>query len=175
VIAINKWDGLDGHTRERIRSELERKFTFINFAQFHFISALHGSGVGDLFGSIRKAYAASMQKLSTPNLTRLLQAAVEQHQPPLVKGRRIKMRYAHQGGHNPPLIIIHGNQVHAVPDEYSRYLNNFFRQHLSIEGTPIRIEFKSGDNPYKDRKNLLSQRQIARRKRLKRFVKKNKR
>ena len=175
VIAINKWDGLDTDVRERIRSELERKFAFINFAQCHYISALHGSGVGDLFGSILKAHAASMRKLSTPNLTRLLQNAVEQHQPPLVNGRRIKLRYAHQGGHNPPLIIIHGNQVNAVPDDYNRYLVNFFRKHLQLEGTPVRIEFKSGDNPFKGRKNELNKRQIARRKRLKRFVKRNKR
>ena len=175
VIAINKWDGLDGDVRERIRSELERKFAFINFAQCHYISALHGSGVGDLFGSIRKAYAASMRKLSTPNLTRLLHDAVAQHQPPLVKGRRIKLRYAHQGGHNPPLIIIHGNQVNAVPDDYNRYLVNFFRKQLHLEGTPVRIEFRSGDNPFKGRKNELNKRQIARRKRLKRFVKRNKR
>jgi len=175
VIAINKWDGLDGDVRERIRTELDRKFGFINFAQLHYISALHGSGVGDLFGSIRKAYESSIRKLSTSNLTRLLQAAVEQHQPPLVKGRRIKLRYAHQGGHNPPLIIIHGNQVNHVPDDYTRYLVNFFRKHLEFDGTPVRIEFKSGDNPFKDRKNILNKRQIASRKRLKKFVKRSKR
>jgi len=175
VIAVNKWDGLEHDVRERIRTELDRKFRFINFAQSHFISALHGSGVGDLFGSIRKAYAASNRKLSTPNLTRLMQAAVEQHQPPLVKGRRIKLRYAHQGGHNPPLIIIHGNQVNAVPDDYIRYLVNYFRKHLDLEGTPVRIEFKTGDNPFKGRKNELTQRQVAKRKRLKKFVKRNKR
>ncbi len=175
VIAVNKWDGLEHDVRERIRTELDRKFRFINFAQSHFISALHGSGVGNLFGSIRKAYAASNRKLSTPNLTRLMHAAVEQHQPPLVKGRRIKLRYAHQGGHNPPLIIIHGNQVNAVPDDYIRYLVNYFRKHLDLEGTPVRIEFKTGDNPFKGRKNELTQRQVAKRKRLKKFVKRNKR
>jgi len=175
VIAINKWDGLAGDERERIRSELDRKFAFVNFAQCHFISALHGSGVGDLFGSIRKAYDSSMRKLSTPNLTRLLQTAVEQHAPPLVRGRRIKLRYAHQGGHNPPLIVIHGNQVNAIPSDYSRYLENYFRKHLQLDGTPVRIDFKSGDNPYQGRKNELSKRQVEKRKRLKRFVKRGKR
>ena len=175
VIAINKWDGMSGDQRERIRSELDRKFSFVNFAQCHYISALHGSGVGDLFGSIRNAYAAGMRELSTPNLTRLLQTAVEQHAPPLVRGRRIKLRYAHQGGHNPPLIVIHGNQVNAVPADYNRYLENFFRKQLQLEGTPVRIEFKSGDNPYKGRKNVLTKRQVEKRKRLKRFVKRGKR
>jgi GTP-binding protein len=174
VIAINKWDGMAGDERERIRSELDRKFSFISFAQCHYISALHGSGVGDLFGSIRSAYESSMRNLSTPNLTRLLQAAVEQHAPPLVRGRRIKLRYAHQGGNNPPLIVIHGNQVSNVPADYSRYLENYFRKHLQLEGTPVRIEFKSGDNPFKGRKNVLTKRQVDKRKRLKRFVKRGK-
>jgi GTP-binding protein len=175
VIAINKWDGLDAETRERIRSDLDRKLAFVDFARCHYISALHGSGVGELFDSIRNAYKAGMRKLSTPNLTRLLEAAVAQHQPPIIKGRRIKLRYAHQGGHNPPLIIIHGNQASAVPDDYRRYLVNYFRKHLHLEGTPVRIEFRSGDNPFKGRKNELSQRQVARRKRLKRFTKRSKR
>jgi len=174
VIAINKWDGLATDDRDRIRSELERKLSFVNFARHHFISALHGSGVGDLFTSIRTAYEAGMRELSTPNLTRLLQSAVEQHAPPLIRGRRIKLRYAHQGGHNPPLIIIHGNQVKDVPADYSRYLENYFRKHLKMEGTPIRVEFKSGDNPFKGRKNVLTKRQVDKRKRLKRFVKKGK-
>jgi len=174
VIAVNKWDGMSVDDRERIRSELDRKLSFVGFAQRHFISALHGSGVGDLFASIRTAYDASMRQLSTPNLTRLLQAAVEQHAPPLIRGRRIKLRYAHQGGHNPPLIVIHGNQVNAVPADYSRYLENYFRKHLQLEGTPIRVEFRSGDNPFKGRKNVLSKRQVDKRKRLKRFVKRGK-
>ena len=171
VISVNKWDGLTNDEREVIRSELERKLSFINFAQFHFISALHGSGVGNLFASIRKAYESSTRKLSTPSLTRLLQAAVEQHQPPLVRGRRIKLRYAHQGGHSPPLIVVHGNQVSAIPTAYVRYLEGYFRKHLQLDGTPIRVEFKSGDNPFKDRKKPPTKAQLARRKRVKSFVK----
>jgi len=162
VIAVNKWDGMTQDDRETIRSELERKLSFISFAQCHFISALHGSGVGDLFASIRKAYDSSTRKLSTPSLTRLLQAAVEQHQPPLVRGRRIKLRYAHQGGHTPPLIIVHGNQASAVPAAYERYLENYFRKQLKLDGTPIRLQFKSGDNPFKDKKKALTKEQLAR-------------
>lgn len=171
VIAVNKWDGMALEARDHIRRELDRRLAFVKFAKIHFISALHGSGVGNLFDSVLQAYRSSTKNLSTPNLTRLLQQAVEQHAPPLVRGRRIKLRYAHQGGHNPPLIIIHGNQVDAVPDIYRRYLENYYRDVLQLAGTPVRIEFKSGENPYKGRKNELSKRQVARRKRLKRFVK----
>ncbi|MCC8988978.1 MAG: ribosome biogenesis GTPase Der, partial [Candidatus Contendobacter sp.] len=142
TLAVNKWDHLDADTRARIKSELDRRLTFIDFAKIHFISALHGAGVGELLGSVREAYAAATRKLSTPELTRLLEAALTAHQPPLVHGHSIKLRYAHQGGQNPPMIIIHGNRVDHVPESYRRYLAGFFRKRLDLWGTPIRIEFR---------------------------------
>lgn len=173
VLAINKWDGLESDQKDKVRRELDIKLPFITFARLHYISALHGSGVGDLFGSIRKAYRAAMSELATPKLTRLLSDLVSANPPPLVRGHRIKLRYAHQGGKNPPLIVIHGNQTSAVPDSYRRYLINAFRQHLHLQGTPLRIEFKTGDNPYKGRKNKLTPRQMAKRKRMVRHIRKS--
>lgn len=149
TLAVNKWDHLDTDTRARIKSELDRRLTFIDFAKIHFISALHGTGVGELLGSVREAYAAATRKLSTPELTRILEAALTAHQPPLVHGHSIKLRYAHQGGQNPPMIIIHGNRIDHVPESYRRYLAGFFRKRLDLWGTPIRIEFRGGENPYK--------------------------
>lgn len=149
VIAVNKWDGLPSDKRERIKTELERKLSFLDYARFHFISALHGSGVGDLFDSVTESYTAAMSSFPTPVLTRLLEEALLQHQPPLVHGRRIKLRYAHQGGKNPPLIIIHGNQTDAVPEAYKRFLAKKFRDDLHIRGTPLKLEFKSSTNPYR--------------------------
>jgi GTP-binding protein len=172
VIAINKWDGLDESTRARVRAELDRKLAFVTYARCHFISALHGTGVGDLYRSVQRAYRAATAKLATPRLTRVLEAAVQQHAPPLVRGRRIKLRYAHQGGQTPPVVVIHGNQVQAVPDGYRRYLENFFRQQLRLEGTPVRIEFKGGVNPFQGRKNVLTPRQQDKRRRLKRYLRK---
>ena len=174
VIAINKWDGLDQEQRERIKDEIVRKLPFLDFATRKFISALHGSGVGNLYAAVDSAYSNATRKLSTPELTRLLEAFVTEHQPPSVHGRRIKLRYAHQGGRNPPIIVIHGNQTSEVPATYRRYLIGRFRQVLKLSGTPIRLEFKSGDNPYKDKKNKLTDRQIKKRKRLKKHVNKSK-
>lgn len=174
VIAINKWDGLNQEQRVKVRNELDQKLEFVSFAKKHFISALHGTGVGDLFPSILTAYRSATKKISTPLLTRTLQGALIQHQPPLVHGRRIKLRYAHIGGHNPPIIVIHGNQTQSVPHDYMRYLNNYFRKHLKLIGTPLRIELKGGENPYKDRKNVLTPRQKAKKVRLMRHVKKRK-
>lgn len=170
VLAVNKWDGLPSEQRETVRRELEIKLPFVDFAPVRFISALHGTGVGNLLDEVDRVYAAATRTLSTPQLTRLLEAAVERHQPPLVRGRRIKLRYAHQGGQNPPVIVIHGNQTQAVPEEYRRYLINAFRRDLELEGTPVRIEFKSGANPYEGRRNTLTPRQTERRKRLARHV-----
>ncbi len=170
VIAVNKWDGLEKNARERMKAELDRRLPFLDFAEMHFISALHGSGVGHLFESVDTAYAAAMKKLSTPDLTRVLEEAVMQHQPPLVRGRRIKLRYAHQGGKNPPLIIIHGNQTESVPAAYKRYLVNVFRKAFKLLGTPVRLEFKSSKNPYSDRKKDQTQRQVQKKKRLKKFI-----
>ena len=148
VIAVNKWDNLPQEQKESIKNELLLKLPFIDFAKIHYISALHGTGVGELFGSINKAYDSAMRKLSTPELTNLLESLQMTHQAPMVNGRRIKLRYAHQGGKNPPLIVIHGNQVQRIPASYQRYLEKGFRKYLKLEGTPIRVEFKGSKNPY---------------------------
>lgn len=174
VVAVNKWDGLDEHDRSQIKEQLDRRLPFLDFVTTTCISALHGSGVGDLFPLVIAAYRAATQELPTPRLSGLLEQAVQKHQPPLVHGRRIKLRYAHQGGRNPPVIVIHGNQTERVPAAYKRYLSRFFRDALSLSGTPVRIEFRTGSNPYKDKKNRLTPRQVKRKVRLRRFVKKNK-
>ncbi len=150
VLVINKWDGMDDYQKELIHKGLDKQLPFVRFAETFFISALHGSGVGKLYEAIDRAYASATQKYSTSDLTRLLEKAVQSHQPPLVNGRRIKLRYAHQGGMNPPRIIIHGNQISKVPAVYKRYLTNFFRKELHSVGTPITIEFKGSEdsNPY---------------------------
>tara|TARA_R110000850_G_scaffold276757_2_gene420065 strand:- start:113757 stop:115208 length:1452 start_codon:yes stop_codon:yes gene_type:complete len=148
VIAINKWDGLDDHARDRIKRDFERKLRFLSFAKVHTISALKGRGIQPLIKSVKQAHAAAFAKLPTPRLTRVLHAAVEQQPPPRKGIFRPKMRYAHQGGQNPPLIIIHGNALDAIPDSYRRYLETRFRTEFKLEGTPLRIEFKSSQNPY---------------------------
>jgi GTP-binding protein len=170
LLVINKWDGLSGDVRDRFKNELERRFPYLQFAPRHFVSALHGSGVGLLLQAAEKVYASAMVDLNTHTLTEILEEAVQEHQPPLVKGRRIKLRYAHQGGRNPPIIVVHGNQTEAVPDAYRRYLSNRFRERLQLTGTPLRLEFKTADNPFKGRRNTLSERQIRKRRRLKQFV-----
>ena len=172
IIAVNKWDGIPMDKREEIRTGLDLRLPFLDFAPVHFISALHGSGVGDLVGAVNRAYAASMRDMATPELTRVLETAMEQHQPPLVRGRRIKLRYAHQGGRNPPVIVVHGNQVQHVPEAYRRYLANVFRKNFRLEGTPVRVEFRADENPFKGRRNPLTPRQIHKRKRLMQRVKK---
>jgi GTP-binding protein len=172
VVAVNKWDGLQPHERSDLVAQLERKLPFLDFATTCFISARHGTGVGDLFPEINSAYAAATRELSTPELTSILEQAVQEHQPPLVRGRRIKLRYAHQGGRNPPLIVIHGNQTERLPDSYRRYLVNVFRKALRLSGTPIRIEFKTGSNPYQGRRNKLTPRQVKSRRRLVQHVRK---
>lgn len=148
VVAINKWDGLDGEAKERIEREFQRKLRFLSFARMHTISALRGQGIKPLLKSINSAHAAAFAKLSTPKLTRELQAAIEQQQPPRKGIFRPKMRYAHQGGQNPPLVVIHGNALDAIPDSYRRYLETRFRNAFDLAGTPLRIEFKSSHNPY---------------------------
>lgn len=159
VIAINKWDGIDADQRNRVKSELDRRLHFIDYAEVHFISALHGSGVGKLYEAVEKAYYSATVKLQTKRLTEILEAAVQIHQPPMIGMHRIKLRYAHAGGSNPPIIVIHGNQTERLPDHYKRYLEKTFRQQLNLWGTPIRIEFRSGDNPFdKGKKRLLAQR-----------------
>ncbi|MER2600746.1 MAG: ribosome biogenesis GTPase Der [Candidatus Competibacter phosphatis] len=149
VLAVNKWDRLDPEIRTQVKRDLDWRLDFLDFAKIHFISALHGTGVGELMVSVREAYAAATRKLATPELTRILEEALAAHQPPLVHGHSIKLRYAHQGGQNPPMIVIHGNRIEHVPEAYRRYLTNVYRKRLDLWGTPIRIEFRGGDNPYK--------------------------
>ncbi|NBC13095.1 MAG: ribosome biogenesis GTPase Der [Gammaproteobacteria bacterium] len=170
VVAVNKWDGLDAEQRQGVKNDYQRRLGFLDFAEAHRISALHGSGVGLLLEAADAAYASAMRELPTPLLTRLLEDAVQAHQPPLVRGRRIKLRYAHQGGRNPPIIVIHGNQTEALPAAYRRYLINRFRSALDLAGTPLRLELRSGDNPYAGRRNRISPRQARKRQRLKDFV-----
>ncbi len=153
VLAVNKWDGLEKSEREWVAANVERRLPFMNFAKTHFISALHGSGVGLLLKSVRQAYQSAMTKVPTSRLTRVLEDAVADHPPPLVRGRRIKFRYAHLGGKNPPRIIIHGNQTESTPNSYKRYLENTFREVLKLQGTPVMIEFKTSENPYRDRQS----------------------
>jgi GTPase len=148
VIAVNKWDGMSTEERTHVKETLARRLDFIDFARIHFISALHGTGVGDLFQFIEEAYLSATKPVSTSKTTKLLAAAIEKHQPPLVNGRRIKMRYAHLGGHNPPILVIHGNQLEKLPDAYRRYIVKFFRDQLKMIGTPIRLELKTSDNPF---------------------------
>ena len=154
VVAVNKWDSLDSEQRETVREDLERRVEFLKFTRIHFISALQGSGVGDLFKSINRAYSSAFTDLSTPQLTRMLEVVVAQHQPPMVNGRRIKLRYAHQGGQNPPIIVIHGKQALKVPKSYQRYLVNHFTKALRLFGTPLRIEFRQDDNPFQETKRV---------------------
>jgi GTP-binding protein len=174
VLAVNKWDGMSEEDRRAVKNEIHRRLGFISFAEINFISALHGSGVGNLFKAINQAYESAMKPLPTPLLTRILQSAIKQHQPPLSKGRRIKLRYAHLGGHNPPIIVIHGTQTENLPDDYIRYLTNFFLKNLNLKGTPIRIELKSTTNPYEGKKNILTPRQRKKRQRLLKHIKKDK-
>ena len=172
VVVVNKWDGLDTEKRERIHREIDRRLRFAHFAEVRCISALHGSGVGMLFPAIDAAWEAAFAAPKTRDLTELLAQAVVAHAPPLVRGRRIKLRYAHLGGRNPPTIVIHGNQVENVPGSYKRYLENFFREQLDLVGTPIQLEFRQGENPYAGRRNQLTQRQQDSRRRLMKHVKK---
>jgi GTP-binding protein len=148
VVAINKWDGLSGERREAIKRDFARKLGFLDFARHHFISAKEATGIDALFTSVRRAYAAATAKLPTPRLTRVLAEAVARQQPPRAGKVRPKMRYAHQGGMNPPIIVIHGNALDDIPDAYRRYLEHFFREAFKLEGTPLRIAFRTGHNPY---------------------------
>jgi len=172
IIAINKWDGLELSHKNRIKAQLDRKLGFIDYACIHFISALHGSGVGKLFVSINKISKSISIAPAASKITAILQQATQAHSPPVVHGRRIKLRYAHIGGHDPIRIIVHGSQTDRVPESYKRYLSKQMRKQLKLIGTPILIDFKQGDNPYKDRKNILTNRQIEKRRRLMRHVRK---
>lgn len=170
VIAVNKWDGLSQDIKEQVKTTLDDRLDFIDFARVHFISALHGSGVGNLFDSIQEAYDCATRRVNTALLTKIMQMAQDDHQPPLVCGRRVKLKYAHAGGYNPPIVVIHGNQVEDLPDSYKRYLMNYFRRSLKIMGSPIRIQFKEGSNPFEGRKNSLTASQQRKRRRLMKHV-----
>lgn len=174
VIVVNKWDSLEQEVKEQVKEMLDLRLGFIDFARVHFISALHGSGVGNLFESVNEAYACATKRVGTAMLTRIMQMAVDDHQPPLVRGRRVKLKYAHAGGHNPPIVVIHGNQVKDLPDAYKRYLMNYYRRSLNVMGTPIRIQFKEGENPFADKRNTLTPNQLRKRKRLMQHIKKGK-
>lgn len=174
IIGFNKWDGLDADQRQLIKRQTEVKLPFLSFAEKHPISALHGSGVGTLFDVVQVLYDAAMVDMSTSVLTQILKDATAGHQPPMIQGRRIKLKYAHQGGRNPPVVVVHGNQTDLLPAAYERYLMNYFRHKLGLEGTPVRIVFKSPENPFKQIRNKLSGRQLEKKKRLMEHHKKKK-
>jgi GTP-binding protein len=170
VIALNKWDGLDPDHRKHVKSELDRRLQYVTWAQRVTLSALHGSGIQELMRAVKKAWRSALMDFSTPELTRVLQQAFDAHQPPMKLGRTAKLRYAHAGGKLPPRIIIHGSRTDTIPDGYRRYLVNKFIRHFKLKGTPLVIQFRDSDNPYKDRKNKLTRRQQEKRKRLKKFT-----
>ena len=175
VIAVNKWDGLDAYTRERCKTELDRRLDYVPYAIRVTISARHGSGLAELMKAVDRAYRAANRELSSSDLTRALEIAYESYQPPLVNGRAAKLRYAHQGGRNPPRVVIHGSRIASLPGSYHRYLENFFRARFKLEGTPVKLEFREGENPYKGRKNELTERQVRKRQRLVRHHRRGKR
>lgn len=148
VIAVNKWDGMDPEDRAKVKEQVKRRLDFLDYADKHYISALHGSGVGVMYESVQACYESAMAKWPTNYLTTILEDAISQHQPPVVRGRRIKLRYAHQGGSNPPVVVVHGNQTASLPGSYKRYLENTFRKVLRVTGSPIRFEFRSSENPF---------------------------
>jgi GTP-binding protein len=166
VIAVNKWDGLDEAQRARIRGQLERRLGFVDYACIRTLSALHGTGVGGLFDTLDRIGRTLDVEINPSRLTEILAEAVRQHAPPLIRGRRIKLRYAHLGGHDPLRVIIHGNQTRHVPENYRRYLAGVFRKQLNLVGTPVQVEFKYGENPYRHKKNVLTPRQERKRRRV---------
>jgi GTP-binding protein len=175
VIALNKWDGMEEHDRKQVLSEMDRRLQFVTWARQIRLSALHGSGLKELIKAVKEAWRSATMEMSTPELTRVLLKAFEAHQPPMSQGRSSRLRFAHAGGNLPPRIIIHGNRTDAIPASYRRYLENVFIRHFKLRGTPLQIEFRSGDNPFKDKKNKLTQRQMAKRKRLKKFTRRKSR
>ena len=171
VVAVNKWDGLSTYQREQVGALLSRKLAFVDWAEAVRISAKHGSGLRELFRAIHRAYASATKEFGTSEVTRAVEAAYEANPPPVVRGHAPKLRFAHPGGENPPTFVVHGNRLRTLPDSYRRYLENFFRRRFKLVGTPVRFVFKEGENPYKDKKNVLTERQVARKKRLLRHVK----
>ena len=148
VIAINKWDHMEEYDKEQIKSQLDRRLQFVDFCPQFFISALHGTGVGKLFATVNKIHRLAQTEVSTSDLTQDLEQLTQQHQPPLSKGRRIRLRYAHMGGHNPFTIVIHGKQLDSLPGSYLTYLKKAFRKKYQLEGIPIHLRMKRDDNPY---------------------------
>ena len=172
VIAVNKWDGLEADHKERVRVNLGRRLEFAPWVKIKFISALHGTGVGDLWGMVEQAWDSAFIKIGTNELTRMMEEITNGHPPPRNGRFRAKLRYAHLGGNNPPTLVLHGNRTEALPASYKKFLENRFRELLKLEGTPIRLEFKSGTNPYEGRKNVLTDRQVHKRKRMIKRMKK---
>jgi len=172
LIVINKWDGLDDYQKSEVKRKLDVKLSFVSYASVHYISALHGSGVGKLFNTIKKSFENAGAKFSTSVLNKILEKANNKHQAPVVGGRRPKLKYVHQSNFFPPTLTMHGNHLQSIPKAYEQFLRNFFIDALKLSNTPIKIEFKSGDNPFKDKTNKLSPRQVQKRKRLMKFVKK---
>ena len=172
LIVINKWDGLDDYQKSEVKRKLDIKLSFVNYATVHYISALHGSGVGKLFSPIKRSYENAGGRFPTSLLNRILEQANNTHQPPPVAGKRMRLKFVNQSDIFPPTLIFHGNHVQNVPNSYERFLKNFFITALKLTNTPIKIQYKSGDNPFKDKKNILSARQIQKKKRLMKFVKK---
>ena len=173
VIAANKWDRLSEERKNRFLDEIERRFSFVKFSEVVFISAKYGFGIDHLFDAVQKTWKAISFEIKTGRLSKILEEAVENHPPPLVRGRRIKLRFAHVGNRNPLTILIYGNQLKSTPLSYTRYLENFFRSKFRLSGTPIKIIYRQTDNPYAGKKNKLSKRQMSKRKRLLRYSKKN--
>jgi GTPase len=175
VVAVNKWDGLSDYQREQTMSLLSRKLSFVDWAEAVRISALHGSGLRELFKAIHRAHASATHQFSTSEVTTALEIAYENNPPPVVRGHVAKLRFAHPGGENPPTFIVHGSRLRTLSDSYRRYLENFFRKRFKLVGTPVRFVFKEGENPYKDKpKNPLTDRQVAKKRRLIRHVKRGK-
>ncbi len=171
VIAINKWDGLSDYQREQCRADLDRKLSFVDYALRITISARHGSGLKELLGAVHRTYASATRQFTTSELTRALEIAYDSLQPPVVRGHTAKLRFAHPSGSNPPTIVIHGTRVKSLPVSYKRYLENFFRKRFKLVGTPLRLEFRAGENPYEGKKNVLTEAQIRKRRRMMQHVK----
>jgi GTP-binding protein len=169
VLAVNKWDGMSGHERRFVEREVERKLDFVPYASQHYVSALHGSGIAELVKAALVGYKNAGVELATPRLTRVLEDATQVNPPPLVRGRQVRLRYAHQGGRYPPVIVVHGTQAQRLPDHYKRYLENAFRETLKLKGTPVRVELRTTENPFAGRRNKLTPRQAKSRKRMLRF------
>jgi GTP-binding protein len=172
VIAVNKWDGMDGYQREQCQRALERRLQFVDWAKTVFISALHGSGLRELMKAVVNAHRAATKELGSSELTKALELAYESYQPPLVRGHAPKLRFAHPGGTNPPSIVIHGSRTKHIAPAYRRYLENFFRKRFKLDGTPVRIFFRDGENPFAGKKNVLTEAQQRKRQRMVREMKK---